>query len=111
MKINFELTQKILHHNGYVEERTRNGLEWEKKIGKQDFPRFHIIVKDDGERSIHIDQRKHGSFMQWLGLSRGNGMTQESDEIRREVMRIRLDTYDVVVEVLKKKILELRSNL
>lgn len=112
MKINFKISQKILHKNGYEEKEFSNGKDFKKKLGRKEYPRIHVELEKDKTYSIHIDKkRRHGIINKWLFGSKSTNIINDNLMIREEVMILKLDVYEEVLEEMKNKIIELRNNL
>lgn len=110
MKIPFELNQKILHKNGYTEKEYSGGNDFKKPMGKADFPRFHI-ERNGKEYDIHIDlKRRHGFINKWLFNGKEN-IVDDNYRIRQEVLILKLEVYDSILESMRQKIIDIRKNI
>jgi hypothetical protein len=114
--INFKISDSILLSNGYIQEKSEigdNKRYWKKsRIKGREFPRFHIVIEENGEWSIHCDLEKaHGFFLKWIGRIQRSNIVQNSCIIDDEVSRLRFDTYTNILDEMKDKIKEMRRNL
>lgn len=83
----------ILRRAGYAflrrDERTGE-LSFSKRIGNEDYPRFHIYVKDNGksaEVNLHLDQKKpsyKGSNAHSGEYENNQWLEKEAEIIRKE---------------------------
>lgn len=113
MDIKFKITHDILKKNGFKIKEFSNNKDYVKRIRKGDeFPRYHIAPKDDGTYQMHIDnQRRHGFYMKWLFGTKGNGIINNSSAIQKEIMKLKLDHYEKIVDEIKLKIIEVRNGI
>lgn len=83
-------SERFFRELGYrlqkIDERT-NEIAFIKSLTGDDFPRFHIYAKDNGQEifcNIHLDQKKSS----YGNHTAHSGEYEESDILDHEVMRL-----------------------
>lgn len=95
-KLNIVL-RNALRQCGYFENYDRHSEEtsYIRSLGRGDYPRFHIYIKNSGDNlifNIHIDQ-KQASYKGWTAHSG----EYDSDIVLRETERIKQILAKIIV--------------